>query len=85
MYVASRELRNATGSLLKRAQAGEEVIITVRGEPVAQLVPVRPSRRRPISHEELTRRLAALPRDPAFREDVERLAAGTTDDLGPIR
>jgi prevent-host-death family protein len=33
--VASRELRNDTASVLRRVQAGEEVTITVKGQPVA--------------------------------------------------
>ena len=81
MYVASRELRNGTGGLLKRVQAGEHVVITVRGEPVAELVPFRQRRRHWLSREELVRRLPLMQADPGLREDLRRLAEDETDDL----
>jgi prevent-host-death family protein len=84
MYVASRELRNGTGALLKRVQAGEEVVITVRGRPVAQLVPIREARRRWIPWGEMTERLRTKQADPGLRADLARLAGDTTDDLRPI-
>jgi prevent-host-death family protein len=34
--VPSRELRNDTAGVLRRAQAGEVLTITVKGKPVAQ-------------------------------------------------
>jgi prevent-host-death family protein len=84
MYVASRDLRNGTGGLLKRVAAGEEVVITVNGRPVAQLVPVRRERRRWMSREDLAERLARHQADPGLRADLARIAGDTTDDLGPI-
>jgi prevent-host-death family protein len=84
VYVASRELRNGTGALLKRVQAGEEVVITVRGRPVAQLVPVREVRRRWIPWGELVERLNARPVHPGLWDDLDWISGGTTDDLGPI-
>jgi prevent-host-death family protein len=35
--VASRELRNDTAGLIKRAAAGEDIVITVHGKPAARL------------------------------------------------
>lgn len=35
------EAKNRLSQLIKSAQAGEEVVIANRGEPVVQLVPVR--------------------------------------------
>lgn len=83
--VAARELRNNTAELLRRVEAGEQVTITSRGRPVAELTPVRASRRRPISRIELTRRLSRAQADPGLRDDLSELAGDTTDDLGPIR
>lgn len=83
--IATRELRNDTAGVLRRVQAGEDIVITVRGEPVAQLVPIRPSRRRWIGWDELTERLPRVQADPGLREDLKWLAGDTTDDLGPIR
>ena len=56
--VASRDLRNDTAGVLKRVQSGEDVVITIRGKPVARLVPVTPVRRRWLSRAELAQRLA---------------------------
>ena len=38
------EAKARLSELLKRAEKGEEVLITRRGEPVAQLAPVRTTR-----------------------------------------
>jgi prevent-host-death family protein len=83
--VASRELRNNTAGLLRRVQAGEDVVITVNGEPVAQLTAVRTSRRRWLPRAELVTRLRTAQADPGLRDDLARLAGDTTDDLGPVR
>ena len=37
--VPQKELRNNVGEVLRRAEAGEEITITVSGRPVAQLGP----------------------------------------------
>jgi len=83
--VASRDLRNDTAGVLRRVQAGEQVVITVSGRPVAELVPLQRRRRRWLSRNELVRRLAVARADPGLRDDLARLAGDTTDDLGPIR
>jgi prevent-host-death family protein len=83
--VGARDLRNDTAGLLRRVQAGEEVVITVRGKPVAQLVPMGPARRQWLSRAELARRLSTGQADAALRGDLARLVGETTDDLGPIR
>ena len=83
--IAARELRNRTADVLRRVAAGEPVTITSRGRPVAELTPVRAAHRRPISREELARRLRHAQADPGLRDDLATLAGETTDDLGPIR
>lgn len=83
--VAARELRNRTADVLRRVQAGEQVTITSRGRPVAQLAPVRTSRRRAIGRAELVRRLARAQADPGLRVDLLELAGDSTDDLDPNR
>jgi prevent-host-death family protein len=83
--VASRELRNDTAGLLRRAQAGEDITVTVNGKPVARLTPLQPSRRRWLSREELGHRLQRAQADPGLRRDLAALAGDTTDDLGPLR
>jgi prevent-host-death family protein len=83
--VATRDLRNDTASVLRRVEAGEEIIITVNGKPVAQLVPLPSPRRRWVSRADLARRLRSSQADPGLRRDLARLAGETTDDLPPIQ
>lgn len=85
MHIATRELRNDTAGVLRRVQAGEEVVITVRGVPVAQIMAIVPKRRRWIPGAEMLRRLDVAQADAGLRDDVRRLAGETTDDLGPVR
>lgn len=82
--VAARDLRNQTADVLRRVEAGEQVTITSRGRPVAELIAVRASRRSPIGKAELVRRLGAGQADPGLRRDLAELAGDTTDDLDPI-
>jgi prevent-host-death family protein len=82
--VASRDLRNRTADVLRRAAAGEEITITVGGRPVAQLVAIRSHSRRPFSRDEMTTMLRTSQADPGLRVDLAKLAGETTDDLGPI-
>jgi len=83
--VGARDLRNDTAGLLRRVQAGEEVVITVKGRPVARLSPVSHSRRRWLPRAELVDRLRGRQADPGLRDDIARLAGDSTDDLGPVR
>ncbi len=82
--VATRELRNDTAGVLRRVEAGETVVITVRGRAVADLIPHRPDEPRWMPREELIELLKTHSADPGLRDDLERLAGETTDDLGPI-
>lgn len=83
MKVASRELRNDTAGVLRRAAAGESVQITVNGEPVAELGPLRADRSHWTSRADLIERLAKGQADPALRRELAVLSGGT-DELGPI-
>ena len=82
--VALRELRNNAASVLRRAQAGEQIVITSRGKPVASLDALEQPRRRWLSRAELVKRLAVSQADPVLRQDLARLAGDTTEDLGPL-
>jgi prevent-host-death family protein len=83
--VASRELRNDTAGVLRRVQAGEEVTITVNGQPVAVMAAVRRRRRRWLTKAELVQRLQTSQADTGLREDLAELAGETTDDLDSLR
>lgn len=78
--VASRELRNDTRGLLRRVAAGEDIVITVDGQPVARLRPLEP-RPRWITKGDLAQRLTRCQADPGLRGDLRALAPDTTDEL----
>lgn len=82
--VATRELRNDTAGVLRRVEAGETVVITVRGKAVADLIPHRRDEPRWMPRQELIELLKTHSADPGLRDDLERIAGETTDDLGPI-
>lgn len=82
--VPTRDLRNDTAGLLRRAASGEDVVITVRGEPVARLVPAVPQRRRWLPRAELVARLQTVQADAELRGDLQRIAGDSTDDLGAV-
>lgn len=76
MTIPQKELRNQIGEVLRRVEAGESLIVTVSGRPVAELSPVR--RHRWVSGPALTQ----VWRGPAPREleqDLERLDACLVD------
>ena len=80
--VPSRELRNNTAAVLRRVQDGEEITITVRGKPVAEVVPIGSRRAGGLSGAELIRRLRDLPGepDPTFAADMDRIRGEYTDE-----
>jgi prevent-host-death family protein len=81
--VPSRELRNNTAAVLRRVQEGEEITITVRGKPVAEVVPVGARQKKGgLTFEELYRRLQNLPGepDPTFAADMEWIRGEYTDE-----
>jgi prevent-host-death family protein len=79
--VPARELRNDTAGLLRRAEAGEEIRITVHGRAVARLVPVDP-RRRPLPRSAFVAMLEDGQADPGLREELGELAADLEDEIG---
>jgi prevent-host-death family protein len=74
--IPQKELRNQVGEVLRRAEAGETLTVTVSGRPVAQLGPVRG--REWVGGADL----AAVWADPApatLAADLERFGAGLAD------
>lgn len=43
LRVGVRELRNDVAAVVRRAGAGERIVVTVDGHPVAQLGPIEPA------------------------------------------
>lgn len=39
--IAQRDLRNGSGDILRRVEAGEHFVVTRGGKPVAELIPMR--------------------------------------------
>ncbi len=73
--IPQKELRNNSGEILRRAEAGERFTITVAGRPVANLGPA--NRRQWISTDDLAD-LWRLPADPDLAGDLD----GFGGDLG---
>lgn len=78
--VASRELRNNTRGVLDRVAAGEEVVITVDGRPVAKLVALD-RRRSSWTRAEFIREVLAHPADRGLYDELREMLPDTTDDL----
>jgi prevent-host-death family protein len=68
--VGLRELRQNASELVRRAEAGEEIEITVSGRPGARLVPIRPRAWR--TYGEIAELFAGRP-DPDWETDRDRV------------
>ncbi|MDA8261478.1 MAG: type II toxin-antitoxin system prevent-host-death family antitoxin [Actinomycetota bacterium] len=75
-YIAQKELRNHVGEVLRRAEAGETMTVTVAGRPVAEVGPAH--RRRWVSGATLAG-IWHLKAPQSLDVDVERLPAGIVD------
>jgi len=74
--IQQKELRNQVGQVLRRVEAGESLIVTVSGRPVAELSPVR--RHRWVSGPAVTQ-VWRGPAPRALEGDLGRLDAGLVD------
>lgn len=70
--ITQRELRNESGEIMRRLDAGETFVVTRRGVPVGELIPVR--RRRFASREQVVSMFgSAAPVDGGrMRADLDR-------------
>ncbi|MDQ6784633.1 MAG: type II toxin-antitoxin system prevent-host-death family antitoxin [Actinomycetota bacterium] len=80
MDVGVRELRNDTARVIDALRAGERVTLTVRGEPIADIVP-HAGRTRWLSGAALRDQLEHRSADPGLRNDLEELSGETLADL----
>ena len=80
MKIGVRDLRNRTGQVIDAVQAGERVTLTVRGEPLADIVP-HGRRARGLSGEQLRDQLRDRAADPGLTRDLDELAGQTLDEL----
>ncbi len=74
--IPQKELRNNVGEVLRRAQAGEEFIVTVAGRPAARLGPAE--RRRWVGGAELTA-VWRTPSPQTLTEDLAGFSGAITD------
>ena len=81
--VPIRDLRNETSSLVQRALAGEEIVITIRGVPTAKLVPIPQGRRTSFPGTEFFSRLPRYQADPQLAADLRAMGSEETDVVGP--
>jgi prevent-host-death family protein len=81
--IPQRELRNNIGAVLRAAEAGETFTVTVRGRPVARVVPAgEPGRPRVDVDRETIARILALPVDEALAAELDA-AEEPVDDPWP--
>ncbi|MEX0674506.1 MAG: type II toxin-antitoxin system prevent-host-death family antitoxin [Gaiellaceae bacterium] len=82
--IPQRELRNRISAVLRAAEAGETFTITVRGKPVARLVPAgEPGEPRVDVDRESIRRILALPVDDQLAAELEAAEAPLGDPWAP--
>jgi prevent-host-death family protein len=74
--IPQKELRNNIAQVLRRAEAGEEITVTVSGRPVAQLGPVRA--RQWVKGDDLAE-LWSSPPDPTLMRDLSRMGGELVD------
>ena len=80
MEIGVRDLRNRTASVIDAVKAGERVVLTVNGEPVADIVPYG-ERTRWLGGDQIRDQLIERSADPALRTELETLAGQTLDEL----
>lgn len=74
--IGLRELRQQASELVRRVEAGEEILITVAGRPSARLVAVTPQRWRRF---EEVQELFGGRADAAWSDDRDRVDQGVRD------
>ncbi len=79
--VSIRELRNHTTDVVAAVEAGERIVLTTNGRPVADVVP-HVERSRWVPGDLVLRALAdGAAADRGLRGDLEAVFGGTTDDM----
>ena len=88
--ISQRELRNDSGTIMRRVEAGERFTVTRNGVPVADLLPHDPAgtdrRRRFVPVEEIAAGLARLPQwdvEPFVAESAQLDASVDDSDRDP--
>ncbi len=80
MRVGVRVLRNNTADVIAAVESGERVTLTVRGQPVADIVP-HGVRARWLAGDQMAQELKTRAADPGLTSELADLAGQTTDEL----
>jgi prevent-host-death family protein len=80
MEIGVRDLRNRTASVIDAVKAGERVVLTVNGDPMADIVP-HGRRARWLAGAQLREQLQDRSADSALRHELDELAGQTLDEL----
>jgi prevent-host-death family protein len=80
MEIGVRDLRNRTAQVIAAVKAGERVVLTVNGEPTADIVP-HGQRTRWLSGAHLHEQLRDRAADPSLRAELDSLTGETLDEL----
>jgi prevent-host-death family protein len=80
MEIGVRDLRNRTSQVIDAVNAGQRVVLTVHGDPVADIVP-HLRRTRWLSGQHFQRELETRSADPGLQGDLDELAGQTLDEL----
>lgn len=75
-----RDLRNHTVRVIDAVKAGERVVLTVNGEPLADVVP-HGARTRWLGGAQLRAQLTQRAADPALSQELDALTGQTLDTL----
>lgn len=78
--IPQRELRNDVARILREVEEGARITVTVRGKPVAELVPVGSSRQF-LPRREVVKILREAPLDREFAADVGAVLGATIEEL----
>jgi prevent-host-death family protein len=77
--IPQRELRNNIAGVLRAAEAGETFTVTVRGRPVARVVPLGVGAPRTDVDRATLRRILAMPLDEGLAAELEAAEAPVDD------
>ena len=77
--ITVRQLRNEVSDIVRRAENGEELTVTVNGRPAARIVPLV-TKPRSLPWHTLISAMGRAAADPELRDDLASVLTGTTDD-----
>jgi prevent-host-death family protein len=80
--IGVRDLRNDVSEVLRRAESGEEFVVTIRGRQVARLAAIE-DRPRTMPGEVFIAAMAKVGTDPELLDDLRELVVGSIDEIDP--